>query len=166
MRELGFKHQISEAKYQKKSVANIWKHSGEFRRRTKWLRNFADKQDGCEIISQPKADFATLQNWLSAWSDLLPMALTSSFQVQFMNHLKRWIVDFLIFKKTYSMYKLDSMKCSKSGWNDYHQECFMADILFTSPPCIPDCLWQRTLKLQSFGSLCFWAFHCFAKDSK
>ena len=48
-RELGFKHQISEAKYQKESVANIWKHSEEFRRRTKWLRNFADKQGGCEI---------------------------------------------------------------------------------------------------------------------
>ena len=48
MRELGFRHQISEAKYQKMSVANIWKHSGEFRRHT----------DGCEIISQPKADFA------------------------------------------------------------------------------------------------------------
>ena len=49
---------ISEEKYQKMSVANIWKHSGEFRRRTKWLRNFADEQDDCEIISQPKADFA------------------------------------------------------------------------------------------------------------
>ena len=52
-RELGFRQQISEAKYQKMLVANIWKHSGEFRRRTKWLRNFADVQDGCEIISQP-----------------------------------------------------------------------------------------------------------------
>ena len=48
-RKLGFRHQISEAKYQKESVANIWKHSEEFRRRTKWLRNFADKQGGCEI---------------------------------------------------------------------------------------------------------------------
>ena len=57
-RELGFRQQISEAKYQKTLVANIWKHSGEFRRRTKWLRNFADEQDGCEIISQPMADFA------------------------------------------------------------------------------------------------------------
>ena len=28
------------------------------------------------------------------------------------------------------------------------------------------CLWQRTSKLQSFGSSCFWAFHCFAMDSK
>lgn len=40
-RELGFRQQISEAKYPKTLVANIWKHSGEFRRRTKWLRNFA-----------------------------------------------------------------------------------------------------------------------------
>ena len=94
------------------------------------------------------------------------MALTSSFQLRFMNRLKHWIVDFLIFEMTYSMYKLDFRKCSKSGWNDCHQECFMADILFTFPPCIPDCLWQRTLKLQSFGSSCFWVFHCFAMDSK
>ena len=54
----GFRHQISEAKYKKMSVTNVWKHSGEFRRRSIWLRNFVDVQDGCEIISQPKADFA------------------------------------------------------------------------------------------------------------
>ena len=66
-RELGFRQQKSEAKYQKTSIANIWKHSGEFHRRTKWLRNhFADEQDGYEIISQPKADFAALRNWPSA----------------------------------------------------------------------------------------------------
>ena len=114
-RELRFRHQIFEAKYQKMSVTNIWKHSGEFRRSTKWLRNFADKQGGCEIISQPKADFVALRNWPSAWSDLLPMALTSSFQLRFMNRLKHWIVDFLIFETTYSMYKLDFRKCSKNG---------------------------------------------------
>ena len=114
-RELGFRHQISEAKYQKMSVANIWKHSGEFRRRTKWLRNFADKQGGCEIISQLKADFAALRNWPSTWSDLIPMGLTSSFQLRFVNRLKHWIVDFLIFKTKYSMYKLDFRKYSKSG---------------------------------------------------
>ncbi|RVW62453.1 Retrovirus-related Pol polyprotein from transposon TNT 1-94 [Vitis vinifera] len=54
-------------------VANIWKHS----------ENFAGAQNGCEIsqmnkmaaksfrsrrlISQPKADFAALRNWPSAW---------------------------------------------------------------------------------------------------
>ena len=102
----------------------------------------------------------------STWSDLLPMALTSSFQLRFMNRLKHWIFDFLIFETTYSMYELDFRKCSKSGWKDCHQECFMADIFFTSPPCIPDCLWQRTLKLQSLGSSCSWSFHCFAMDSK
>ena len=120
-------------------------YSGGFRRCTKWLRNFADEQDGCEIISQPKADFAALRNWPSTWSDLLPMALTSSFQLRFANHLKRWIVDFLIFETTYSMYKLDFRKCSKSGWNDCHQECFMVDFLFTSPPCILDFAYGKEL---------------------
>ena len=80
-RKWGFRHQKSEAKYPKMSVANIWKHSGEFRRHTKWLQNFADEQDGCKIISQPKVDFAALRNWPSTWSDLLLMALTSSFQL-------------------------------------------------------------------------------------
>ena len=28
------------------------------------------------------------------------------------------------------------------------------------------CLWKRTSKLQSFGSSCFWDFHCFSMDSK
>ena len=137
----------------KKSRSQISGSTQEkFHRRTKWLRNFADVQDGCEMISQPKVDCTALRNWPSAWCDRLPMALTSSFQLRFANRLKHWIVDFLIFKTTYSMYKLDFRKCSKSSWNDCHQECFMADILFTSPPCIPDCLWKRTLKLQSFGS--------------
>ena len=119
-------------------------------------------KNGCEIISQQKGDFITLCKILpSAWSDCLAMVVTPSFQLWIVHRLKHWIVDFLSFKTTYSMHKLDSRKCSKSGWNDCHQECFMADFLFASPPCIPDCLWQRTLKLQSFGSL-----HCFAKDSK
>ena len=60
-RKWGFRHQISEAKYLKVSVANIWKHSGGFRRCTKWLQNFTDVQDGCEMISQPKADFAACE---------------------------------------------------------------------------------------------------------
>ena len=113
-RELGFRHQTSEAKYQKMSVANIWKHSGEFRRCTKWLWNFADVQDGCEIISQPKVDFAALRNWPSAWCDHLPMALTSSLQLRFANRLKCWISNFPRFEKKYSMQQMDFKKCSKS----------------------------------------------------
>ena len=80
----------------------------------KLQENFASAQNGCEI-SQPKADFAALRNWPSAWSDLLPMALTSSFQLRLANHLKHWIFDFLIFETTYIMYKLEFRKCSKSG---------------------------------------------------
>ena len=63
-RKWGFRHQISEAKYQKMSAANIWKHSGEFRRCTKWLRNFADVQDDVQDDC-----------------DWLPMTLNSSFQL-------------------------------------------------------------------------------------
>ena len=61
---------ISEEKYPKVSVATIGKLQ----------ENFAGAQNGCEI-SQPKADFVALRNWPSTWSDLLPLALTSSFQL-------------------------------------------------------------------------------------
>ena len=40
-RKWGIRHQISETKYQKMLVANIWKHSGGFRKRARWLQNFA-----------------------------------------------------------------------------------------------------------------------------
>ena len=91
-RKWGFRHKKSEAKYPKVSVATIGKLQEKFRRRTKWLRN-----------------------WPSAWSDLLPMAVTPLFQLRIAYCLKHWIVDFLIFEMTYSMYKLDFRKCSKSG---------------------------------------------------
>ena len=54
-REWGFKQQLSEEKNLKKSIANIWKHSGGFRRHARWAAKF------CKLkvsISQPKADFA------------------------------------------------------------------------------------------------------------
>ena len=102
-REWGFRHQISEAKNQKMSITNIWKHLGAFRRRARWLRNFT-----------AKGWFRSLQNWPLAWCDRLPMALTSSFQLQFVYRLKRWIGYFPSFETTYSMHQMDSRKCSKS----------------------------------------------------
>ena len=88
------------------SVATI----GKLQENTRALCKMAAK------FSQQKVDFATLCKILPlAWSDLLPMALTSSFQLRFTNRLKRWIVDFLSFETTYSMHKLNSRKCSKSG---------------------------------------------------
>ena len=83
----------------------------------KLQENFAGAQNGCEI-SQPKADFAALQNWPSAWSDLLPMAVTPSFQLRISHHLKHWILDFLSFEIVYRMYKMDFGKCSKSAQED------------------------------------------------
>ncbi|RVW36122.1 Retrovirus-related Pol polyprotein from transposon RE2 [Vitis vinifera] len=50
-------------------------------------------------FSQQKADSATLCKMLPlAWSDRLAMAVTSSFQLQIVHGLKRWILDFLSFE--------------------------------------------------------------------
>ena len=49
----GFRHQISKAKYLKMSVANIGKLQEKF---------YCTVQNGCEIISQQKGDFAAVQN--------------------------------------------------------------------------------------------------------
>ena len=121
-----FRHQISKAKNLKMLIANIGKLQ----------ENFVAVQDGCEIsqheghhftvkgwfrsyplvISQPKADFGALRNWPSAWSDQLPMAVTPSFQLRIVYHLKRWISNFPSFETTYSTHQLSSRKFSKSGW--------------------------------------------------
>nr|CAN77567.1 hypothetical protein VITISV_019080 [Vitis vinifera] len=98
-------------------------------------------QKGCEITSQQKGDFATLWKMLpSARSDWLAKAVTSSFQLRIEHRLKHWIVNFLRFEIVYSMHQLDSIKCSKSGCYDCHQEYASWQILFTFSPCIPDLL--------------------------
>ena len=58
-------------------------------------------------------------------------------------------------RKTYSMHKLDFRKCSKSGWHDCHQECFMADLSLLLLLSFRICLWQRTSKLWFFMFLSF-----------
>ena len=103
-RKCGFRHQISEAKYQKMSVANIWKHSGEFHRRTRWLRNYF----------AAKGWFRSLRNWPLGWCDRLPMGVTSSFQLWFVNRLKHWTAYFPSFETTYNMHQMDFWKYSKS----------------------------------------------------
>ena len=106
----GFRHQISKEKNLKMSVTNIRKLQEKFR--CKRAMKFRSKKD---TISQPKADFAVVRNLPSTWSDWLPMAVTLSFQLQIVYLLKRWIDNFPSFKITYSMHKLHSRKCSKSG---------------------------------------------------
>ena len=95
------------------------------------------------------------------------MAVTPSFQLRIVHCLKRWIYNFPRFETTYSMHKLSSRKCSKSGWQWLSFWMLHGGFLsLLSLLAFRIFLWQRTLKLQSFGSSCFWASHCFAMDSK
>ena len=151
-----------DIKYLKQKISKCRSQiSGSFRRNSVALCKMAVK------FSQQKDNILTVvQNFPSTWSDRLPMAVTPSFQLRIVHRLKHWIVNFLNFETTYSMHKLSSRKCSKSGWHDCHQECFMLDFSLLPLLAFQICLWQRTLKLQYFGSSCFWAFHCFAIDSK
>ena len=110
---------------------------------------------GCEITSQQKADFAALRSWLSACGVRLPTAVTPSFQLWIEHCLKHWIADFLSFETTYSMYKFDFRKCSKSGWHDCHKKCFMVDFSLLPLLAFRICLWQRISKLWFFMFLSF-----------
>ena len=95
------------------------------------------------------------------------MAITSSFQLRFKSCLKRWIDDFPSFETTYSIYELDSKKCSKcvqqllSSWILHVRFVSLFSLL-----ALMICFWQRTIKLQSLGFSCKWASNCFAMDSK
>ncbi|RVW83468.1 hypothetical protein CK203_051732 [Vitis vinifera] len=88
----------------------------------------------------------------SVW---FPTAVTPSFQLRIAHRLKHWIADFLRFETKYSMHKLDFRKCSKSGSNDCHQECFMADFSLLPFLAFRICLWKRTSKLRFFMFLSF-----------
>ena len=82
-----------------------------------------------------------LRNDPLAWCSCLQMAITSSFQLWFAHCLKHWTPDFLTFEMIYSMYAMDSRKCSKfvlqmlSFWishsmRRFHiamRNCFMLD---------------------------------------
>ena len=132
--------------------------SGNFRRNSVALCKKAKSFRSKRVISQPCKILP------SAWSDRLPMAVTPSFQLQIAQHLKNWIVDFLSFETTYSMHKLDFIKCSKSVWYYYHQEYASWQISLCFLSLHSGFAYGKGL--QSFSSSCFWAFHCFAMDSK
>ena len=59
-----------------------------------------------------------MRNFRITWSSLLPKAISSSFQLQIMHGLKRWILDFQSFEMVYGMQKMDFGKCSKSAKED------------------------------------------------
>ena len=137
-RKLGFRHQISEAKCLKMLVANIWKHSGAFRKRTRWLRKGWFR-------SAAKLTFSLM--WLASNG--------SNFSISTSIHVPFEVLDCWLPETTYGMHQLDSRKCSKSSWHDYHQECFMTDFSLLPLLAFRICLWQRTSNLWFFMSLSF-----------
>ena len=117
------------------------------------------------LISQPSScDFAakgwfrSLRNWPSVWSDRLPMALTPSFQLWIVHHLKRWIADFRSFETKYSIHNLSSRKFSKSGWKLLSSWMLHVRFLFASPPCIHDLLMEKNFKASKLWFLMFLSF--------
>ena len=158
-----------DIKYLKQNISKKCRSqiSGSFKRilqPCKRAMKFRSKKD---TISQPKADFAVVRNLPSAWSDWLPMAVTLSFQLRIVYCLKNWIANFSSFKTTYSMHKLHSRKCSKSGWQWLSSRMLHGRFLFASPPCIPDLLMAKDFKaskLWFFMSLSFpLLFHGFQR---
>ena len=148
----GFRHQISKAKNLKMSVTNIGKLQEKSVALCKMAAKFLQQKDN---IFAAQVDFAAVKKFPSALSDILAMAVTPSFQLRIIHHLKHWIFDFLSFETTYRMHKLNSRKCSKSGWHDCHQECFMADFSLLPLLAFRICLWQRTSKLRFFMFMSF-----------
>ena len=79
------------------------------------------------------------------WSSWLPKAISSSFQLQIVHGLKRWILDFQSFEMVYGMQKMDFGKCSKSAKED----CSCCPLLHCSFLAYFERLWQRAMELQS-----------------
>ena len=77
-------------------------------------------QNGCEIFAVKGQHFRSQRlisqpcNILpSAWSDLLEMAITPSFQLRIAHRLKHWIVDFLSFETTIACINWTSKRAPK-----------------------------------------------------
>ena len=55
----------------------------------------------------------SFRNDLSTWCSCFQVVIISLFQLQFAHCLKRWTHNFPSFETIYSMYKMDSVNCSK-----------------------------------------------------
>ena len=100
----------------------------------RWSSNFAL----CEIV--PQLDAVVFRR-----------PYLSSFQLQIVHRLNRWILDFLIFEIVYRMQKMDFGKCSKSAKEDCScVPCF--PLLHCSFLAYFERLRQRIMRLQSLVS--------------
>ena len=75
-----------------------------------WIRNWDHFELDFEFISWILKSF---RNGFLALCSCLQIAITSSFQLRFVHHLKYWTSDFLSFKEIYGMSKMDFRKYDK-----------------------------------------------------
>ena len=90
--------------------------------------SFAQASHKLKVLCEFRTSFAQAEgvvqisrccaNFAQAWSSCLTKAISSSFQLQIVHGLKRWILDFLSFEMVYTMYKMDFGNCSKSAKED------------------------------------------------
>ena len=128
------------------SVQKYLKITGRFR---KGLRNsFSSVSQG-------------LRNDPTAWFNCLQMAITSLFRLWFAHYLKCWTPDFPSFEMIYSMYTMDSTKCSKfvlqllSFWISHNmrrfliamRNCWLLDFFCDSLPSISLLAWKPICKV-------------------
>ena len=112
--------------------------------------NFTGVQDGCEILQQKDNIFAA-QGWFRSRA-------TSAFSLEWSatNGCNSFI-------STLNCAPFEVLDC----WQWLSSRMLHGRFLSLLPLlAFRICLWQRTIKLQSFGSSCFWAFHCFSMDFK
>ena len=103
----------------------------------------------CEFRITP----CVVRNFRTTWSSWLPKAISSSFQLQIVHGLKRWILDFQSFEMVYSIQKMDFGKCSKSTKEDCSCCPLFSSLCFPLLQCSFlahfERLWQRVMELQS-----------------
>ena len=100
-----------------------------------------------KVLCEFRTSLGCCAKFAHAWCSCLPKAISSSFQLQIIQGLKRWMLDFLSFEMVYSMYKIDFEKFSKSAKEDcsccplfsslcFHQFFFFASLLYLA--CLND----------------------------
>ena len=108
--------EIYTKKYPKEKISSgVGRNRGKFAPRM----GCANLEGVVRISHKLRTSWRCCANFAQAWSSCLPKAISSSFELQIVHGLKRWIFDFLSFEMVYSMEKMDIGKCSKSAKEDY-----------------------------------------------
>ena len=102
--EMAFRNEKQSLGCLKMGLKDSWSFSHFKKNFAPWKGFFALWISRCEIPAQLCAFY-------------LQTAITFSFQIQIMYHLKHWIPDFPSFETKYGIHNLSSIKCSKNVSN-------------------------------------------------